>query len=140
MYKSLEPQPYSFLSNSAHPSLQRIFADLVVSIFLAYSAPRFIFLRALIPPYFLVEMISKLFLIQAFVALLIIALTSPVNAAAIAPGLARDLRRDSVPASARFIEEPKIKKVKVPCAGITDPVKLDSCKLKHTGPGKHHKV
>jgi len=31
-------------------------------------------------------MISKLFLIQAFVALLIIALTSPVNAAAIAPG------------------------------------------------------
>ncbi|KAI0286869.1 hypothetical protein BGY98DRAFT_18769 [Russula aff. rugulosa BPL654] len=88
-------------------------------------------------------MISKLFLIQAFVALLIIALTSPVNAAAIAPGLARDLRRDSVPASARFIEERKIKKVKevkVPCAGITDPVKLDSCKLKHTGPGKHHKV
>ena len=48
--------------------------------------PASYFLRALIPPYFLVEMISKLFLIQAFVALLIIALTSPVNAAAIAPG------------------------------------------------------
>ncbi|KAI0273881.1 hypothetical protein BGY98DRAFT_998011 [Russula aff. rugulosa BPL654] len=43
---------------------------------------------------------TKSFPIQALVALLIIAstLTSSVNAAAIAPAFARDLRRDSVPA------------------------------------------
>jgi hypothetical protein len=57
----------------------------VVSFFLPYSVdlfPASLLLRALIPPYYLVEMISKSFPILASIALLIIASRSPVNAAA----------------------------------------------------------
>lgn len=59
----------------------------MVSIFLFYSAifPPSLLLRALIPPYCLVEMISKSFIILASIALIILAssLTPNVNADAI---------------------------------------------------------
>ena len=64
-----------------------MFSSLYLSCLQYYLFAASLLLRAFIPPYRLVEMISKSFIIQAFIALIILAssLTFSVNAAAIAP-------------------------------------------------------
>jgi hypothetical protein len=90
----LSTQAALFYQTVVHPFLEYLQTSSSLS-FLPTVPPAPLLLRALIPPYFLPEMISKSFPIQPFVALLIIASssTSPVNAAAIAPGSSVPLSR-----------------------------------------------
>ena len=88
MYKASSLSPAFFYQTVFIPSFREYLQTSSSLSFLPTVPPAPLLLRALIPPYFLVEMISKSFPIQAFVALLILtsSLTSPVNAAAIARG------------------------------------------------------
>jgi hypothetical protein len=84
MYKSLKPQPCSFSSTELTVFREQVFTSLYLFCLQCYLFAASLLLRALIPPYCLVKMISKLFIIQASIALMILALSS-VNAAPVDP-------------------------------------------------------
>jgi hypothetical protein len=85
MYKSLKPQPCFFSPTDFTVFREQVFTSLYLFCLQCYLFAASLLLRAaLIPPYCLVKMISKLFIIQASIALIILALSS-VNAAPIAP-------------------------------------------------------